>query len=267
MSEIERLETNRAGLGNTDISPLTQGKQSTYWCFTYNNYDLDQIEHLEHILKHECNWYVFQEEIGENNTKHLQGTIYLKKRKRLTELKCFHASIHWEVTKRVSASIAYCSKTETRNGNIYTYNIEIPEEVTVYEPYGWQIEVMNILKDKPCNRIIHWFWEPVGNRGKTTLCKYLCVKHGATMLTGKSNDMFHVISKTKKKNLFIVDCPRSIQDYINYGAIEQIKNGLIFSGKYDGQQLIFNCPHVVVFANCEPDFEKLSADRWHVVEI
>ena len=89
---------------------------------------------------------MFQEEIGESNTRHLQGTIYLNHRKRFTDLKNIHASIHWQITKRISASIAYCSETETRNGNIYTHGIETPETVEVCEPYGWQMEVMNILK-------------------------------------------------------------------------------------------------------------------------
>jgi hypothetical protein len=85
------------------------------------------------------------------------------------------------------------------------------------------------------------------------------------MLTGKSNDMYHMMSKFPDKNeLFIVDCPRSQQDYINYGAIEQIKNGLVFSGKYEGAQLVFNCPHIFVFANVPPDESKMSLDRWNV---
>jgi hypothetical protein len=88
------------------------------------------------------------------------------------------------------------------------------------------------------------------------------------MPTGKSNDMYHTISKFPNKNeVFIVDCPRSMQDYINYGAIEQIKNGLIFSGKYEGAQLVFNCPHVICFANVAPEIEKMSADRWGIHHI
>lgn len=70
-----------------------------------------------------------------------------------------------------------------------------------------------------------------------------------------------------KRKLIVVDCPRSQQDYINYGAIEQIKNGLIFSGKYEGTQLVFNSPHVIVFANEPPDYSKMSMDRWNVVQI
>ena len=67
------------------------------------------------------------------------------------------------------------------------------------EPYGWQSEVMEIIKQKPDKRTIHWFWEPDGCKGKTTLSKYLVVKHNALMLTGKSGDMFNMLSKYKDK--------------------------------------------------------------------
>jgi hypothetical protein len=54
---------------------------------------------------------------------------------------------------------------------------------------------------------------------------------------------------------------------VNYGAIEQIKNGLLFSGKYEGGQCVFNQPHVIVFANAEPKEEQMSMDRWDIREI
>ena len=88
--EIERLERDRASGGNTD-SPSAfkkeQDKQHVYWCFTINNYDLEQIERLERVFEHEVSWYIFQEETGDEGTPHLQGTLKLKNRKRLTEMK------------------------------------------------------------------------------------------------------------------------------------------------------------------------------------
>lgn len=270
-AHLEHLEHNRDAGGNTETpakKDTKQGSQHSYWCFTLNNYDTEQIERIEQVLKHETKWYVFQAEVGENGTPHLQGTICLKVRQRLTQLKAIDPKIHWEPTKSVKASVAYCTKQETSSGERWVHGIDLPEELDIEEPWGWQLEVMNIIKDKPDKRTIHWFWEPNGNVGKTTLCKYLVIKHQALMLTGKSNDMYNMISKfPNKRKLIIVDCPRSSQDYINYGAIEQIKNGLIFSGKYEGAQVVFNCPHVIVFANQPPNEEQMSGDRWNIVEI
>lgn len=261
----EQVETSE---GNTESRSFIRNGQYHYWCFTLNNYSNEQIEHLEQILRHECHWYIFQEETGEKGTQHLQGQLYLKSRKRMTELKKLDRKISWRPTNSVTGSMAYCKKELTRTGEQYVYGIDVPDKIHVEEPYGWQLNVMEIIKKKPDNRSIHWFWEPIGNIGKTTLCKYLVEKHGATIVSGKGSDMFYnIIKRPRNRKLIIVDLPRRQLEYINYGAIEQIKNGLIFSGKYESCQLVFNCPHVIVFANAPPNREEMSADRWKVHDI
>lgn len=259
-------------LGNTESSSTCEktkksNTQNIYWCFTYNNYEIEKIELLVSALENICDWFIFQEEIGEKGTKHLQGCMKLKKRDRLSKLKKIEGAIHWEVTKQITASMWYCSNKEKRSGKIWTKNCKIPIQVKVEEPYGWQKEVMKIINQDPDKRSIYWFYDEKGNKGKTTLCKYLVVKRDAIMLCGKSNDMYHMLSKNENPTLICVDVPRSSNEYINYGAIEQIKNGLIFSGKYEGKQLVFDAPHVFVFANEYPDVEKLSKDRWKIFNI
>lgn len=263
---------NREGSGNTDNAAPGKKKQDTEavnWCFTFNNYEFSDIARLESIFNNECKLYVFQEETGENGTPHLQGVISLLGRgQRLTALKKWDPSIHWEKTRSLNQSIKYCSKLETRTGNVFYKNIKpsiIPESIEVEEPYGWQLTVTNIIKEKPDKRSIHWFVDERGNMGKSTLCKYLVVKHNALLLNGKCNDMFHMLSKHDNKKLILVDIPRCTQEFrIDYGAIEQIKNGLMFSGKYEGSQIVFNCPHVIVFSNNYPDTSKMSYDRWKI---
>lgn len=267
-SKVEQIEQSRDGGVILETRRHKQSPQYNYWFFTYNNYKVEQIEQIEQVFRHECKWYIFQEETGNEGTNHLQGTICLKTKQRLTQLKHIEPAIHWEPTKSVKASIEYCTKYETRSGKIYTHGIDIPKPINVIEPYGWQLEILDIIKQEPDDRTIHWFWEPDGRVGKTQLCKYLVVKHNALMLTGKSNDMYHMLAQNPdKRTLIIVDVPRSVQDYINYGAIEQIKNGLVFSGKYEGHQLVFNCPHVIVFSNQEPNMSMMSFDRWNIRQI
>ena len=268
------MEKGGDGGSNTGTPPSPapsdpkRAVQAHFWSWTLNNYEMEQMEQMEHLLRHECEWFVFQEEVGENGTPHLQGTMKLRVKQRMTQLKKLNPKIHWEATRSVSASLAYCQKEKTRSGRQVVYGIEIPEPLEIDEPYGWQLQVVDILKTKPDKRTIHWFWEPKGNVGKTTLCKYLVVKHNALMLTGKSTDMFHMLAKNPtKRTLVIVDVPRSSAGYVNYGAIEQIKNGLVFSGKYEGAQLVFNSPHVIAFANSAPDLKEMSSDRWHIVQI
>lgn len=264
--EVEILETDRDGAGGNTESPARQGVQRRFWCFTYNNFD--SVEILETTLRSLSDWYLFQEEVGENGTPHLQGTVCFKARCRLSELKPINPKIHWAPTKCVKSSILYCQKKETAVGRVWSHGIEVQEELDLDEPYGWAMEVLNAIDNKPDKRTINWYWEPDGNVGKTSLCKYLVAKRGALMLTGKSNDMYYMLSKyPNRRRVILIDVPRSGQDYINYGAIEQIKNGLCFSGKYDSDQLIFNCPHVFVFANEPPKVCEMSVDRWNIVRI
>ena len=111
--KLETIETLRDGAGNTESAPkantCSQDTQYKYWCFTWNNYEVETIETIETILQGECKWYIFQEETGEKGeTPHLQGIIYLKEKQRLSQLKVWCKQIHWEQTKSVKASIAYC---------------------------------------------------------------------------------------------------------------------------------------------------------------
>lgn len=237
-----------------------------YWCFTLNNYDENECEILYNVLKYECDWFIFQEEIGESGTPHLQGTLKLKgkDRKRLLQMKGINERAHWEPTKSVKSSIVYCTKQKSRAGNQYVYGIDIPEEIRVSEPYGWQLEVMDIVMDEPDERSIYWFFEPNGNVGKSSLIKYLVVRHNGIVVNGKGSDIMHSISKRANKRLIICDIPRVSLDYVNYSAIENVKNGLIFSGKYDSDQYVFNCPHVLCFANELPIIENFSIDRWKI---
>lgn len=277
--QMDHNRSNRSNRGNTGSLDLIggiplekenrskdQGVLTKYWCFTWNN--PTDVEVFVGILKNECEWYLFQEETGESGTTHYQGTLCLKKKQRLTALKKWEPAVHWEKTKAVKASVLYCSKAQSRTGNMWSHGIDIPTTIKTITPRGWQCEVMDIVRSEPDDRTIHWFWEPVGNVGKSALCKYLVVHHNALVLSGKATDMFHSIaSNPKKRSLILIDAPRQSFDYINYGAIECIKNGLIFSGKYEGAQLVFNCPHVIVFANQPPRMEAVSLDRWHIVRI
>lgn len=265
---LEQNEQNEKNLGNTkDQGSSIHSLQHTYWCFTVNNYNFEQIEQIERIFSFESDWYIFQEETGELGTPHLQGIIKFNKRKRFSEVKKIITEAHWEPTRSVSKSIAYCSKEETRTGQQFTKNIELPEIIDVEEPYGWQLQVMDILKTKPDKRSIYWFWEPVGNVGKSTLCKYLGYKKNAILCSGNAKDIYNHILKQKSIKIVIIDIPRVSQDHISYAAIESIKNGFLYSGKYEGGQKIFNTPHIICFANQEPDYEKMSQDRWKVHRI
>lgn len=283
-------------LGNI-CGEMKEENQYRNWFFTYNNYKTekdkegkDDIDLMEDVLSTISYEYVFQEEIGEKKgTPHLQGTFKLKNKKgnRWTEvLKAFsHISntICLRKCRSFKKCVAYCSKLKTRKEGTHPYtNIDwLPEEE---EPiriicsdwlYYWQLEIIDIIKNETlkCNdRIIHWYWENVGNVGKSCFCKYLCVMYQALILSGSAKDMKHGIVSYMNKHhkypkIVILDIPRSCENYISWTGIEEIKNACFFSPKYESDMVIGNCPILICFANFEPDENKLSIDRWNINKI
>lgn len=261
--------------GNTD---LAQDKPDTkqeypylYWNFTLNNYDNDDIVQLVHIFDFECDWYLFQEETGESGTPHLQGTIKLKLKQRLTGLKKFNPKIHWEHTKSVKASLVYCQKEKSRTGKIFSKNVQIPKPIKLITPdKWWQLEILELFKTEPNDRLVHWYWSEHGGVGKSQFAKYCVIKENCLFFEeGRKTDIMHLVFTCDESRLerMIIDVPRDNGNNVSYKSIESLKNGLIYSSKYEGGYKTFNSPHIIVFANEEPQIERLSKDRWVIKNI
>lgn len=263
------------GEGNTNSSPSSNPPKVSIspaknWCFTYNNYT--DVPMFQNLLLSLCSKFVFQEETGENGTEHLQGYCEFKKKERPKSVIKID-KIHWEITRDVKASIAYCSKVDTRTGKIYKSNIIIPKPLKIInELRSWQEDIVNIIDSDPDDRKIYWFWENTGGVGKTVFCKYLVHLHGALVLSGKAADMKYGIIKFIEKHfcypeIIVFDIPRSNLEFLSYTGLEEVKNGLFFSSKYESDMVIGNSPHVICFANEKPELDKVSKDRWIVREI
>lgn len=242
--------------------------------FTYNNYTEEDVKTLIEFASQEQLEYVFQEEKGEEtNCPHLQGLFYSKTKMYFNKLKDSFPKVHWEVIKHKKKAIAYCTKTETRVGKVYTnMKIMIPEVIrdplADVELYDYQAFICNLVNTIPDSRTIFWFHDKEGRRGKTALAKHLCLINSRCIyLSGKTNDCKYSVSEFITRNkvaptICIFDFVRSVENFVSYDAIESIKNGIFFSGKYESKQQIFNPPHVICFANFAPDMNALSKDRW-----
>lgn len=145
---------------------------------------------------------------------------------------------------------------------IYPNPIESPGE---YRPY--QQHLASILEDEPHPRKIIFVVDPVGNTGKSWFVrKWLSMHDELTqcLSVGKRDDIAHVVCESKR--YFLFDLPRSQSEYLQYSVLEQLKDQQIFSPKYNSKmKRIAHRPHVVVFMNEEPDRNKLSADRYQVI--
>lgn len=258
--------------GNTESNSARKKRdnQYVYWFFTYNGYDVEIMEIILSVLRGECDWFIIQEETGESGNKHLQGTLKLKKKKRRTELTRLVNGPHYEVTHKVTASACYCSNKDKRTGQIWTHNFTVPETITnTFEPYGWQLKVIDIVDGPVHPRLIHWFWEPFGGVGKSELAVWLYDKRQASICMGKANDIFHVLRKEiNRRKIIVFDITKEKMEHFHYSTIEQIKNGFIVSGKYDSTHVRFDRPHIICFANTPPDKTKMTSnERWDIHEI
>lgn len=255
-------------IGNTNQGQSCKIKgKYRHWFFTLNNYKESDIEN---ILEQNFKCYAFQEELGKQGTKHLQGCISLKSPRYLSGMKKIDKRIHWEVCRNIKAAKDYCLKLNTRNGKQYIKGYPKPVYDLIAEKgaLDWQRKIINYIKDKVDSRKIKWIYEPDGNTGKSVLAKHLVLLYNAIVVGGSHKDAQFAISERVKKNedinIVIFDIPRSMGNRISYIAIENIKNGLFFSSKYESNMVCFNTPHVIVFSNCEPEYTALSMDRWDV---
>lgn len=269
MEEI--VSNSKVEEGNTQTTSSTPKQKQVpariHHFFTYNNYDSKDILYLQKMFNEYCYMYAFQEEKGKDGTVHLQGVISCKKATRDTVFGI--NKIHWEKPRNVKESYIYCTKSETRNGDVFTKNYEVEPKIEL-ELYQWQKNIMNIIKSKPNDRDVIWIWSKNGNMGKSTFCKFLVVNHKAIFLSkGKYSDIINIIHKENlsQKRIVVVDLPRNNGNKISYDAIEAIKNGMICNTKFETGYKVFDAPHVIVFANEYPEYDKLSEDRWNIINI
>lgn len=129
----------------------------------------------------------------------------------------------------------------------------------------WQALLVARLEKEPDPRQILWFYDPLGNRGKSWMARYLAINHGAAVFSsGKSADIAHALDNP---SIVVWDLSRSQEEHVNYGVMEDVKNGVIFSPKYESGTKIFKPPHVVVFANFLCPVGKFSEDRIRTKEL
>lgn len=271
MTRRKEIKTDQNGntIMHSDLRTQKQTHPLFLWCFTLKTGQdqLDQIDlkRLWDSLMSFCKKFTFQLEKGdETGFLHYQGVISLKHKERFATVKNLLGDIaHIEPCKNYSASTKYCSKAETRIAGPWTEQstwVVVPE---LTRP--WQVKLKNILSLIPDNRSILWIWEEQGGVGKTMFAKHMAVREKAIVVTsGSSKDVSYMIDDPK---IIIFDFPRVNIERVNYGLIECLKNGLITSPKYETSTKIFNCPHIVCFANSPPVVENMSRDRWLIYKI
>lgn len=258
--------------GNTKTPSVAKCNPAIRWVFTLNNYTDDECDQICSICSSFCKFCIIGKEVGELGTPHLQGYIELKTKSRPLTVFNFTKRISWSKARgNREQNVTYCSKD-----NIF-FSIGLPKPLKKLACednfYEWQLDILNILKNEPNDRDIYWYRGRDGNDGKTTFAKYLVRFHEAIILGGKSADMKNGIIEYSKTNggtpsLIVLNIPKSFNsDYLSYTGIEEVKDMLFYSGKYEGGMIDGNPPHLIVFSNSYPDINKCSKDRWQIYDI
>lgn len=96
--------------------------RAKYWLFTLNNYEgLLQCNEWP-VVPEYC---IYQEEVGDSGTPHLQGYVCFFERMRLPGVRSCVPGAHWEVRRGTHEEAkAYCSKEDTRVGGPYVFGAD-----------------------------------------------------------------------------------------------------------------------------------------------
>ncbi|QKI28851.1 Rep [Pittosporum tobira alphasatellite 1] len=134
----------------------------------------------------------------------------------------------------------------------------------------WQEALMAKLSEEADDRTIYWVYGPDGAEGKSQFAKYLGLNDQWLYVPGgKSSDLMYMYCKKPTAHL-IVDYPRVAEGYLNYAFLEQIKNRVIFSPKYEPIGFHYapgHCNvHVVVMANFLPQLTNSYDEKGQVLK-
>lgn len=137
-----------------------------------------------------------------------------------------------------------------------------------HELYDWQKTLLDEFKEPADKRTILFVIDYDGNKGKSWFTMYcLNTLEGVQLIDpGKKADMAYELRQDVK--ILLVDCARSRSDVLDYHFLEKVKDGVVFSPKYEStMKFLAHDVHVVVFMNEDPDNEKLSLDRYRYLTL
>lgn len=186
---------------------------------------------------------------------------------------------HAEVLKRPLSEIMLANEHTQAIATHYTYfkdldqlaqadrafkaaRLEHNEFMAQRTPLAWEQELHAILALPPCTRSIHWFVDTIGETGKTVNAKSLHFNHQAFYCTGgKASDIAHAYQYQPIVVFNLVASQdKDTQAYL-YTVLEQFKDGIFSSGKYNSSIKTFKIPHVIVMSNEYPDETRMKKSR------
>nr|QBP37139.1 replication associated protein [Porcine associated porprismacovirus] len=138
---------------------------------------------------------------------------------------------------------------------------------------NWRQEaVLEALQGTNNREIVVWY-DPKGNAGKSWLAAHLYETGQAyiCMAMGTINNMIQDIAgeflKHGRRPIVVIDIPKAWKWTPDlYVAIERIKDGLIKDTRYSPRTYNAAGVKVLITTNTMPKVDKLSADRWIIID-
>lgn len=148
----------------------------------------------------------------------------------------------------------------------YFYNKKSTRaKLELYHP--WQEDLLERISLPADGRTILWYVDEEGGKGKSEITKELINQHDAIILGGRGPTDLYQYGKSQNK-VVIWDFPRDSVSSVPYTAIEQITGGY-YCSTFRNPQFVkrdYNA-HIIIFANFHPIINKLSINRWNIVEL
>lgn len=290
----ELSQGSNGALGKTK-SPWER-KRAVHWCFRVSVSKCPSVQGFVQSIQGFAAEFVFQEEEGSNSHKvrHFQGCFSLPKKMLATAVwkalfsfipqESFKCGAEYLTPMNSTRAIDYCCKDDTRKAGPWgtedylarqgVYDERQAAEMGIISTVGlptWAHWILELISGRADKRTIHWFWSKKGGIGKTSLAKLICFKNKKSLFVGNGTAR-HIKSAIfkSKPEVVIMGLPRETDtSCVSYRTLEEVKDGLFFSGfgTETTGMVVMKCPHIVVLANNPPKVERMSADRWHIVEL
>lgn len=137
-------------------------------------------------------------------------------------------------------------------------------------PREWQQQLRDRLEGPADDRKIIFVVDEDGGLGKSWFVRWFLDLHPSdTQLfrPARVQDMAHSVRERTK--VFLFDVPRNSMQFLQTSFLEQLKDRLIYSPKYNSvTKSLIAVPHVVVFCNEHPadTTAAMSADRYEFLD-
>lgn len=136
----------------------------------------------------------------------------------------------------------------------------------------WQLELRKEVKEECENdREVIWLWDPIGKCGKRVMGDWLSDNYPGWFYINSwkgCQRVIHLVLKMCRAGLrpkgFFINISREGFHEGIYDFIEQCKDGMLIDSMYDGDVVRFDPCWVIISSNFEPEWSKLSSDRWDV---